>query len=325
MKETDFLLPGFGEKTKESCNTIVSIHYCVDCGNIHPLYNHCKNWKCPECYAVSAGRAAHRIEDRLLGVRQAYSKIGVHLGKIIHVVLSPPQVNLSQVKLKTLKKEAIEYLLSLGVLGGVLVFHPFRIEDKYIDKLAISLRNFEAETGKRYKGGFWRYIHENPLNLSSWRDYIKLSPHFHVIGFYPKIKIKSNLFFEATGWTYKAVDVSKERSAFRTARYQLTHQNISTRKTYEYFGVCEPNKTEVTEETYKKIIACNKCDSENFFKFRCSDEEYLSILDGSLKVAMPLSVAEGGNIPHVWEKKIFRTYTVRLKSVTISECYAKVC
>jgi hypothetical protein len=71
----------------------------------------------------------------------------------------------------------------VGVTGGVMVFHPYRIK-KYIQKclskycVSIHKENFEGREKK-----FWELLRENVLNLKSWREYIEWSPHYHIVGF----------------------------------------------------------------------------------------------------------------------------------------------
>lgn len=75
-------------------------------------------------------------------------------------------------------RKGYDRLESMGVMGGIRFFHPFRIR-KNVLKL---LREVGYGSGGS-KGGFWAGVRENALKLGSWRSYLRLSPHLHAVVF----------------------------------------------------------------------------------------------------------------------------------------------
>jgi hypothetical protein len=278
-----FRIPGTLHKTSDDCNQIVAVEYCKDCCKTEARFYHCNNWDCPECYFHTAVRAAHRVEDRLLGVQAAFSKVGKFPGKIMHITFSIPESEYEDFDLGENWKKCIKYASMIGVNGGSVVFHPFRIKSEYRKKL------FDAVKSMGLKGGLWSGIHSNVLNLDSWDCYVYFAPHFHVLGYYPKIVMKSNVFNDLTGWVYKAIGVGNERSVYRTARYLFTHTAVPEghKQAVHYFGVASYSKTSSDTIKTKDFKKCPSCGSENYYLIRTGYSSYLleRLLVGEIKPA----------------------------------------
>lgn len=282
----EWVIPGQGERTSDACNTVTSLEYCVDCGAMNLRFYHCKNWHCPICYYEASKRAASRLDDRLHGAYKAWSKFGYKLGQVRgkgkeahynflvkHFTFSLPSSEYENFDMKKAKKKLRKALSMVGIVGGATVFHPYRIKDKYNKPV------YDALKAEDLKGGNWRGVQLDILNLKCWTEYVEFAPHFHVLGFFPKMLMKSNDFEEKTGWVYKNIEPYKKRDVYKTARYILTHHAVLEGHSVTYFGICSYNKlsTEIIKETIVK--QCPKCNSINYFEIKCfgyEAEKYLS-------------------------------------------------
>lgn len=303
----EFRIPGTLKKTSENCNTVVSAEYCKDCGKAEARFYHCNNWDCPDCYFWTASRAAHRLEERLLGVQRAYSVAGKHPGRIMHIVFSVPECEYDNFDEKTARGKCVEYAKTIGVLGGSLVFHAYRIKKEYHKPL------YDALKVAGLPGGIWRATHDNLLGLDSWRSYVDFAPHYHILGFYPLIVMKSNIFHELTGWTYKALGVSQDRNVYRTARYMLTHLAVLPGQNIKYFGIASYSKTSVESLKIATFKTCPNCSSENYYLIECGAYRFSRFLEGLRPEGDEFFV-------HVRVVKTIRKFSVRMKQTEITDC-----
>lgn len=303
-----FQIPAVGDTTRNKCNEIIAIRYCFNCGTKLPLFYHCKKWSCPKCAYSSAQRAASRIEEQLNGVFQA--NIGyMKTGKPKHVSIHPPKHIVKKKTEKQLRELAYYYAKSIGILGGVMVVHHWRVHAKY--KKRILKYNKESSI----QGGHWRGVQLDVLGLGDWRKYCYFSPHFHFIGFYPKTRIKSNNFEEKTKWTYTAHAVTKERDVIKTATYLLTHQAIKkNRDSYTYFGIAHTSQFSIEEIHINVDAQCPECGSDQYFNLPCTTESYEKILSGEIIPHAPLSIFLGGSHLHVRHKKTIKVYHNKMES-----------
>lgn len=310
--KTKFRIPGVAEKTSDYCNKVTATEYCEDCKTFEPRFYHCNSWDCPTCYFYTASRAARRMEERLQGVQKAYSFIGKYPGKIQHVVLSVPPEEYKEFDYKKARKKAILYCKQIGISGGSIVFHPFRVKREFRAPLLRSLKEDNTP------GGIWRAIHEDRLKLGSWLEYVFFAPHFHVLGYYPKIIVQSKAFEKATGWTYKAIGVNKPRNVYYTARYLLTHHAVLEGHNVVYFGIASYSKTAVEIQKTTELKKCPKCSSENYYKFDCGEERFKRFLEGSEQPQ------EDELFIHVRICKKVKRYYVRITQASITESFDNI-
>jgi hypothetical protein len=244
----DFELVGQGKVTNGNCGKFRALYACsredlhrlimLDgvnfAGKVYfkPNFFSCDKPSCPICYKFGwAVREARRIELRL---KEADKRFGL----VEHVVCSvaPRDYGLS---FEGLRLKAIQALAVRGVVGGVLIFHGFRYNERRL--------------------WYW-------------------SPHFHCLGFLlggykcRGCKRKSNCLkgcggfddrsyqtFLKDGWYVKVL--GKRKSVYHTAWYQLNHASVKVGvKRFHvatWFGVCSYRKLKVTVE-YKKAV-CPIC------------------------------------------------------------------
>jgi len=119
----------------------------------------CARAECPICYEKWAGKEAEKIAWRL----DAWSK-----GKVIHVIASPKKA-WSSMSYEKLRVECYRILRKSGIIGGSVIFHPFR---------------------EKKKTKVWY-----------------LSPHFHVLGYGWVVKTKEG--YSEHGWVVKNVGLRK--------------------------------------------------------------------------------------------------------------------
>lgn len=237
-----FNLPGQGEQTNDKCGEWTHPLSCPNHGqmtldgSVHARYvatHSCHNPNCPVCYESWASRQAGNSSDRIVQAIGLYKKAGYKIGKVIHVVFSPPQ-DLAKELIrtrggsKTLRSMAVEHAKKAGILGGAMDFHPFRQNDPREDN---------------YRDDLEPYI---------WYE----SPHFHVIGI-GWLK-KSNEFYDETGWVYK--NIGRRETIKGTIKYTLTHCGIADGfQSLTYFGLFANNKIVVDE--IKKVTEPIKCEA----------------------------------------------------------------
>lgn len=238
-----FHLPGQGEQTNDRCGQWVHPLRCPNHtqatleGKVHDNFvatHSCHKPDCPVCYESWASRQAETTADKLIQSVGLWKKAGLKLGRIDHVVFSPPQElakELIRTKggYQTLKSTAIEMFKKAGMVGGAFDFHPFRQNDS-------------------------REPNFNPdIPEGAWYE----SPHFHVVGC--GYLMRSDNFYELTKWAYKKM--SRRETVKGTIKYTLTHCGISEGfQAITYFGIFSNNKVIIEKEWMaEEPIKCQAC------------------------------------------------------------------
>lgn len=287
-----FNLPGFGRQTKAECNTVTYADHCPDCRHTDPKYSHCNNWECPTCLHWTAARAAKRIAERLLGCHAALCDTGVYPGHVNHFTFSPPISEYGNFDLDKMKKMAVKYAKQVGISGGSIAFHPYRIKGDLKKRIRRAMKAMGLE------GGDWVGVHANVLGLKSWRDYVYFSPHFHIVGYF-KLKEQSNDFIRRTGWVYKNISMSERHRAegygdvCRIFAYILTHHAIEKRRhSVTYFGDAYYSKFET--KTWKEIELkkCPDCSAQMYRVPVWSEKRVKEIRSGAFKVEIDESYSK---------------------------------
>ncbi|MCZ7401221.1 MAG: hypothetical protein O8C61_03265 [Candidatus Methanoperedens sp.] len=254
-----FTLPGQGEQTNDKCGEWTHPLSCPNHGQmtldglIHDRYvatHSCHNPNCPVCYESWASRQAVNSSDRLIQAIGLYKHEGHQIGRVNHIVFSPPQ-DIAKELIRTpggsrrLRTMAGEHAKKAGVRGGAMIFHPFRQNDPRED-------NFRPD-----------------LKPYVWYA----SPHFHVIGF-GWLK-KSNDFYDQTGWIYH--NVGRRETIKGTIKYTLTHCGIAKGfQAVTYFGMISNNKIVIDSiQRVTEAIKCQACGEElHLYGMTEADEGY---------------------------------------------------
>jgi len=191
-KQIFFKMVGTGE-SKEYCGVFVT-EGCDNSPN-HPhdmVYAQnrrltCKSAECPICWDSWLIRESSRVTERIEKFRMLSQRNGFRSTKPIHVIVSPPKW-LWNTTWTELKKSFRRMVKRAGIIGGVSMFHAFRLSSD---------------------GKTWFY-----------------SPHFHMIGYGWVINTKK--ISSEDGWVIKNKGIRKSSTeVYSTVAYLLSHTAIA--------------------------------------------------------------------------------------------------
>jgi len=249
----DFRLVGHGKVTNEYCDKFrkmygcsrVELHDKITLGGqnfrgkvyFKPVFFSCDKPSCPKCYRYGwAVREARSIEARL---KEASKRFGL----VEHIVCSIPPEDYG-LSYEAMRRKVDKVLKSRGIIGCAKIFHAFRYDLN--------------------KHWYW-------------------SPHFHVLGFifggFSRCRRcdKEGRFrcYGCSGFKGKQVKgyrkdryivkvLSKRKSVYHTAWYQLHHSSIDVSKkrfhVVTWSGVVSYRKLKLTAERRKAL--CPICKHE---------------------------------------------------------------
>lgn len=324
-RSTGWGLPGQSPLPTDpsNCGYVHTGAVCPVCESRHIYRNSCDKPDCPVCHKSYASKHGGDTAEYLDGCNRAYYNAGVKLGYFKHYTISPPQEwAIERCKtfngFKYLKNKAIEHLKTLGVVGGSIVFHFYRI----IPELTPLLNNAGYGNGKVSYGSLWEGVLNDCLNLGSPYKYVKPAPHFHIIGVgYNK---DTQAYYDLTGWLLKHISTLSERNISRRyqhlrniATYQLHHatrylENFKFKNhAVTYFGCFSSKYVEVTDKwTVLERVPCPVCNKfgqhENAYLWRCSKSLDPS-LSGTEKSIMWDVLEEELYVPHSYRFYQLRT------------------
>ena len=193
----------------------------------------CWDYECPVDYKKVCSREAKRVEEKIKGVRAAYSYRRVNsLGRVYHIVFGVPESLYNMFYTREGYNDVYgmlsENFKTMGIVGAVVIPHRHR---------------------KTHGGD------------DSW--------HFHCLAVLPRgQQLTTKDFEEKTGWTY--INLGKRKSLFGTAFYQLTHADVPNYikddgkagrlQMVRYFGIFgnHASKKEL-KETITEPCKCSVC------------------------------------------------------------------
>jgi hypothetical protein len=141
--ELQWYLPGWG-KAKDDCGDFLKAIGCPGHGNPtvtgskhtrKVILKHCHNPECPICYVPWTIREGMAAAERMKAAEILYRRAGKDLQDARHFAFSPPQdaaIKMMKTKkgYKQLKKYTIKLIKKVGIIGGAVVFHAYRL-NKY--------------------------------------------------------------------------------------------------------------------------------------------------------------------------------------------------
>ena len=215
-----WIFPGKGE-AYPTCGTF----HVVGCLTHNPGYfkrikDTCDRAECPDDYKIWLVRSTKYITKRIkVGEPNRYRKP-------IHVTVSPGKDAWSKFDsldgYRKTRRKAIRIAKKAGMIGGALIFHPYR------------------DTGT-IKDPKWYF-----------------SPHFHILGY--GWVVQTPEIFRKTGWIVKNHRVRKSIGA--TAYYQLSHAGVKTRHhVISWFGALSTRALKVERDKNEEFETCPVCDS----------------------------------------------------------------
>ena len=147
----------------------------------------CKRAECPICWDTWLIKESSRVTERIEKFRLLAQRRGWRSSKPIHVIVSPPKW-LWYLPFDEFKKEFRKMAERAGIVGGVSMFHAFRLNK----------------------------------NTNTWF----YSPHFHLIG-YGWVKDTKKISSEK-GWIIKNKGIRESSSSvYSTVSYLLSHTAIA--------------------------------------------------------------------------------------------------
>lgn len=260
--------------------------------------------ECPACYSSALTRSARRIARVVRAYHERVDRLdlmvnpelaahhramAVHLN---HFVLSVnPGKYPEGTDEKKIRAAAVRICSKVGIEGGMLAVHPWRIKENVKSRLGRICRKIEVTSLEEKEKKFWVLIREDILKLGSWRSYIDWSPHVHILGYgylLPQTTPEEKQAFKkiSAGWFVKKIkrgsgyDIEQaplkecfdgqevQDPVAATAYYILSHAALRKgRNLYVWFGFLNPQKLRKDGKVIadKVPVVCPKCNSPVVF------------------------------------------------------------
>lgn len=304
-------IPGTGNQTKPDCGTFRTAFACTkDASHFMQKVPHkCFNLSCPVCFSAALTRASTRIAQKFRGYRARVDTLDLDVNPELayhhramakhlnHFVLSPPVGKYAENTVcKKIVAASRRIAALVGIEAGMMALHPWRIKDEIKPRLGRRCKKVElmAEDTKEKK--FWALIREDALGLGSWREYIRWSPHVHILGYGylpPQETPEEKTAFKklTKGWFVKKIkrgsgyDIEQpalidcfngqevEDPISAVAYYILSHAAYRPgHNLYSYLGFFNPSKLrkDGKSKNNKVPVVCPKCNSPVAF----GEDEY---------------------------------------------------
>lgn len=273
-------IPG-QEESYETCGKIYKIHACTSCSYKIPVLYSCHRTTCSMCWRSWDHREAERVAERLNGYKEAYKvKRNKKLGSVKDFVFSPPQewaVKLVSEPggIQKLKQKLIEYMKANNLYGGNIIYHHERIKNEYKARL----KDYQESSGDKRK--WWNLIIEDVLELGSYKDYVYVSPHYHVKVYGAKTSAKQvKRFYNKSGWILKFKrHISTKEELEKVLFYELSHVAvIKGKRAVTWFGSLSYNKLakHFVGISYEGLL-CPKCGAELEEELLKTGDKYLAV------------------------------------------------
>ena len=192
---------------------------------IKPTKYNCNRLRCSECYTRASYHRSLKIEKRIKHFRKTSAFYNSRsILKETHVIVSP-RVEINDTY-ESIRSKAVKKLQDVGLVGGVLVVHHFRCED---------------------------------------RKYTKKGLHFHAVGFADKAQVDglevARQFKKDNGWIIK--NKGSRKSVRKTISYLLSHCSVKEGKhSITWFGKLSYSQMKnpgITEKEMKELEKLNCC------------------------------------------------------------------
>lgn len=259
--DVNYFRTGQGEQSSDYCGTVSRIKQCSNHDCKEPkrvVKHHCKKHTCPVCSEFTVNRASARILERAEQQKLRWSEAGFSdMGKVKHIVLSPPQDEHGNVLLghgesrhQWSRDEIIQAKAKplwdelLAILKGIVPKEAIRTIESFDNGHKFQDGQFELDVGRLgdvpkdhigiFKDGFFAGVVILHLERKKHLDGSECErgkcsaphkwvwgPHFHFVGY--GFIMNSEHFYNLTGWMYKQIVDYRQRSFFATVRYQLSH------------------------------------------------------------------------------------------------------
>ena len=289
--EVKFPIPGTGTITTPGrCGEWISVAACSTNPSHYkkPIKHSCDCGSCPSCWSRWGKKASKRISSRLRGYHDTVHGQSLldgikdqiwhkHNAKYLrHIVLSPPSGIINpDMDITKIKKDGRKFASSIGITGGILIPHLYRVKREIWDTLIDAASSSTELTEQQRKVVVWDMIRTDALHLGSWDQYCYWAPHFHIIGFGRLPNPRNSLYWKRRGnWVVKAVGTIRwdrkytgqdiEDPVEAIAFYLLSHTSIvKGRNAPSWFGICSPYnfRKEGSPVCQSYAVVCPVCES----------------------------------------------------------------
>jgi hypothetical protein len=194
---------------KTPCQSI--LYYGCKKKHVYPLGNKMKSAgkayvkiQRRNCGMLTCTKCIHKVTTvKARSIEKRIKRWKVNRMTIKHIILSPSQDVIEGMDYPEIKKKAYKLMKQCGVLGGVMIVHPFRCND--------------------------------------FRRYEKPGLHFHVVGYGNVRGTETAKITKEHRWIIK--NKGKRKSVFVTLKYLLGHCGVSEKyKSIIWFGKLSYNK-----------------------------------------------------------------------------------
>lgn len=183
--EGSMAIPGKGDPGA-NCGEWFPKEFCDECGEPHLGVSRCEQRTCPNCSGAWTRRRAEKITRRLAAARYAQPD-GIER-RAIHAVTSAPEGEIQSLRdVKQGYRDAYGLAKEMGVRGGVVIFHGFRVTEaaKSLYEAAKGSGDWDPDTD----GKLWSFVRSRETRLErgigegeDWRALTYWSPHWHILG-----------------------------------------------------------------------------------------------------------------------------------------------
>lgn len=227
-------IPGYGY-APERCQGLTPVGFCEH-GHQILGRSSCGTRSCPDHWRDSLETAVINKVAQLAAYR--YAQEGADR-RLSHVVASPPQDRRYSTRaLWETRTEAYDALEDAGVVGGSMVVHPYRTNERGDNLFYAAAEHGDLDDGV----GKWRFLREMSEDWADLTRYIEASPHYHTLAAGTDIRGED----APEGWVVERIrsvgrfhlwDTESYREMVAPAYYMLTHGAVQQgRQGTTYFG-----------------------------------------------------------------------------------------
>lgn len=250
--EGRFILSGTGSPG-DDCGEWYPEEFCDEAGHVHLGMHQCGNRECPRCSSRWTREQSGAITRRLAAARHAAEKPADK--RLVHCVASPPQgTGKPGARFYRAITDAYDLAKEKGIRGGLVIPHGYRPTEDAKER-------FAEVKDDGYEWGIWRWIKKD--SGQSWREFVKWSPHFHILGLADAEKdghIEPGDTEKDDGWVwqnfrtlerFKLNDKDGYDDMMGLSRYLLSHVTFEReegKQAYRWFGDLAPAAFSPEEE-----------------------------------------------------------------------------
>jgi len=171
-------IAGSGERLPD-CGDDVRPVFCTECGHPPIVGRTCRRSRCPRCWQSWAFYRARTVASKIAALRRYRAASGNPKAKYHHLTVSfPDSTRFDSDDALSRGFDAVKRLLAeVDVYAGVIVYHPYRIDEPYRG----DVRGHESGDGDMTWADVLGKIESDEWTWEAARDeFLTDAPHFHV-------------------------------------------------------------------------------------------------------------------------------------------------